>query len=304
MKRKDKSTRTHNKSHFFKFMTSDTAKIVLKNSSLRWREPKQFNDPFDHQMSFKFSFEPNELTELLQNEVKRLIFKAPQEPLETTLLSTAIKLLRKTKGIIPESEILQAIDQGCIESQKNFLNYQKKINSLIENDLNDSRVLCISEANTNVVMWSHYAEEHKGVCLKLNCIDEIDNTLLVAKPVVYQESFPMFPSLKDFVDELTGIRKIDFGKLLYQIPFVKHKDWAYEREWRIHIPNTGGENKEGFDDWKEDPNVFGAIYLGCRIKKKDILDIIEIAKELYPQIEIFQTVPRTDGFALDFKKLK
>ena len=35
--------------HFFKYMSEGTAKIVLKNRTLRWSTTSQLNDPFEMQ---------------------------------------------------------------------------------------------------------------------------------------------------------------------------------------------------------------------------------------------------------------
>jgi hypothetical protein len=39
----------HDRDHFYKYMTSSTAKVVLKNRSLKWSPASAFNDPFDMQ---------------------------------------------------------------------------------------------------------------------------------------------------------------------------------------------------------------------------------------------------------------
>ena len=39
--------RQHERQSFFKYMPLSTAKIVLKNSTLRWSSPSLLNDPFD-----------------------------------------------------------------------------------------------------------------------------------------------------------------------------------------------------------------------------------------------------------------
>lgn len=39
--------RMHERSTFYKYMSLNTAKIVLDSCSLRWSSPVLFNDPFD-----------------------------------------------------------------------------------------------------------------------------------------------------------------------------------------------------------------------------------------------------------------
>ena len=46
------------------------------------------------------------------------------------------------------------------------------------------RILCVCEAVDNLLLWSHYADQHKGVVFQLECLKELDVPLLLAKPVI------------------------------------------------------------------------------------------------------------------------
>ena len=296
-------TKRHDREYFYKFMTAETAKIVLRNSSLRWREPRQFNDPFDHQMSFSFPFAHEELMDYLISDIEKLVYDDDQIVLEDTLLSKMINLLRVTKHKISKDELHNTLIDGIQQYVGKFDDYKVNMNSLITGDLNESRVLCVSEKNDNVVMWSHYASEHRGVCMRLQCIEELDNTLLLAKPVTYQDSFPEFLSLDKFVNYLTGEKLVSMSDLIFEIPYVKHVDWSYENEWRVHVPFQAS-NTGGYDDWKENPRVFGAIYLGCRMQPNYIGELMQIIECDYPHMEIYQARQSTDAFVLEFDKIR
>lgn len=286
-------------------MPCDTANTVLESCSLRWREPKQFNDPFDHQMSFAFPYTQEQFSSAIAEEVERLVYsnEAPVF-IEETVLSMIIRMLRERRSVIPKEEVIHTLRQGVEESAQGFQQYQDNINSLITNDLNRSRVLCVSEKNDNVVMWSHYADSHSGVCIRLQCIEQIDNTLLLAKPVNYTDSFPLFPSLQEHVKHLTGVVPIDFAELLYRVPYIKHEHWRYEREWRVHVPHEEPENEHGFNDWGENPRVFGAIYLGCRIDPKEAADLMRIVDVRYRHLEIYSAKPSAKKFKIEFERIK
>src|SRR5664279_4005461 len=42
--------RLHNKSHFFKYVEQNAAKLIIQNQTLKWTCPLDFNDPFDHKV--------------------------------------------------------------------------------------------------------------------------------------------------------------------------------------------------------------------------------------------------------------
>ena len=295
--------RSHNKKHFFKFMSFETAVAVLKSSSLRWTKPSEFNDPFDHQVSFKYNFSKEELAKSLYQEIERLVYSDTEAVFfEATVLNELVTFLRSIKYSTPKTEVIRQLKLGCLESSEGFEHYKKKMDELLKDTLNRSRVLCVTEANENVVMWSHYGDSHRGISLRLECVDEVDTSLLVAKPVIYTDTFPCFIELHEYVDYLTGQKPSDMGSLFLNTAYFKNSDWAYEGEWRLHRPH---EDEHGlFSDWLEDTSVFGAIYLGCRIDPGHATKLMEIIEVKYPDMEVYQTSVSKIDFKLDFERIK
>jgi hypothetical protein len=75
-------------------------------------------------------------------------------------------------------------------------------------------VLCFSKTWENPVIWSHYADRHRGIALGF------DINSAMAKEVTYTETRPPFCK----ADEPT------LPTLLY----TKHRDWQYEQEVRVY----------------------------------------------------------------------
>jgi len=75
-------------------------------------------------------------------------------------------------------------------------------------------ILCFSKGWRNPVLWSHYADSHRGICLGF---DVIEDRLL--RPVRYVKQRTPFtlPPAKEAISELL---------------FTKYWDWSYEQEWR------------------------------------------------------------------------
>jgi hypothetical protein len=83
-------------------------------------------------------------------------------------------------------------------------------------------VVSLSRVATNVLMWSHYAEHHKGFVVELEIGMDAPMPLLefvVPLPVVYQRARPL-------VDWASGCD-------IEQYFLTKSEDWAYEEEERI-----------------------------------------------------------------------
>lgn len=292
--------RRHSREHFYKFMPVETALAVLQSSSLRYSAPSRFNDPFDHQVSFSFPFTEQEFSDELMREIARIVYDDSVEIRNPTLFGQVTLMLRGTRDKVSRSQLLSGLLHGAVESGQLFKGNEIAFNDLLTAHLANSRVLCVTEELDNVVMWAHYAAEHKGVCIRLQCIDELDNTLLAARPVKYTNVCPAFPPLRDYIRNLTGEAPIDFAPLVYnEAAYVKHKNWEYEREWRIHVPPG-----LGYSDWRENPRVFGALYLGCRISVQDAQKLIRVVETQMPHMEIYQVAPSRKYFGMEHQRLR
>lgn len=77
-----------------------------------------------------------------------------------------------------------------------------------------------------MLMWSHYADSHNGICVGYNVSDILSNSGFFLLPVVYSDSIPSI----DFDLEYYNI-----GDPLFPLLSIATKslDWEYEQEWRI-----------------------------------------------------------------------
>lgn len=83
-------------------------------------------------------------------------------------------------------------------------------------------MLCFSKTWRNPVLWSHYADKHRGFCLGF----EVDDTLLM--PVVYTKK-----RLQIDLEALYDTGKLD-QKLMSKLMRTKFSDWSYEKEVRVY----------------------------------------------------------------------
>ena len=101
-------------------------------------------------------------------------------------------------------------------------------------------VLCFSRTWKNPVLWSHYADKHKGVCLGFEVSGE------VLMPVKYTKN-----RLNIDIEGLHDRGKLDkqvMGKLLR----TKYLDWSYEREVRVFSSLSERDSETGLFFYKFD----------------------------------------------------
>ena len=284
-------------------MSVETALRVISSRSMRWSSPLKFNDPFDHQIGFSYDFNGEQFGQKLLEEMEQIVFGGKTEFKQPTLLSNLAMKLGSIKDRLPKEKIINAFTTTTNKMADNLDDHLRKINNSIIEVLTHSRVLCVSECHDNVVMWSHYGDKHQGVVLQLQCIDEIDNTLLAARKVEYSLELPRFPPLESYLQHLTGEEPMDFAQLSWELAFTKHKDWSYEKEWRVHIPLLDEPPGDGYSIYIENPRVFGAVYLGCLISDDNADKVIEAVREHIPAATIYRGRKSTRSFNLSFDEV-
>ena len=91
-----------------------------------------------------------------------------------------------------------------------------------KNVLNDSKgVICFSEDWVDPVLWSHYANNHRGVALGF------DVSSPSVKQVEYSEK-----RLKYKIPKTATKITAELAELLI---YTKYESWSYEREWRYLV---------------------------------------------------------------------
>jgi hypothetical protein len=167
-----------------------------------------------------------------------------------------------------------------------------------------SRVFCVTEECDNQVMWAHYADEHRGAVFKLRCGNNVDTSLNVALKVEYSDKFVPLPTFSEILADAAGYAELDIRGSVPKLICSKHRDWAYEKEWRVHrsLP-TSQPAGDGFTIYDEPPEAFDSVYLGCRMLPEDIKQVSEAVKHHLPNMKIYRSQVRKDSFGLTFEPL-
>jgi hypothetical protein len=128
----------------------------------------------------------------------------------------------------------------------------------------------LSEANDSILMWSYYADSHKGFCI------EYDTLEIYESPNVRHNMYPMNYADPEngWSDSATGLDWLP----LY-ITLRKSSQWKQEKEWRIAFPERvveGDGNEEGWNLKMPTPT---AVYLGGSMDANERKNVIEICQE-------------------------
>ena len=110
---------------------------------------------------------------------------------------------------------------------------QQSIISRIQQDLPNMGVCCFSIKMDNSLMWSHYADSHKGVCLHYEIPTEFlnSNEKIGWAPVTYRNN-PLTHWLISKMDEEWDANRTCL-EIMRCVLAMKRKAWRYEKEGRL-----------------------------------------------------------------------
>ena len=300
--------KTHDREFFFKYVTARIACEVLTNLSVRWTSPLLFNDPFDTQLDFTPGVDAKVLADSLVPLIEAMGYS--DDPLPDRMkpvLAMLIQMLRLLRRIMPVDNLLRDFprrisEEGATRASR----FIAEEGARWREALRRMRLFCVSEIHDNLVMWSHYADCHRGVVLQLRCLPEKDTGLCAARPIGYKADIPVWGTTEQWVEHMvqgTGIRGDDIFKMM---AFTKSEHWRYEREWRCFANNGDGSRKlcDLFDDYGLEPEEIFAVYLGCCMLPDDRTAICRIVRERLPETRLFQARRSRTKFALEFEPVE
>jgi hypothetical protein len=206
---------------------------ILRDNAIYCSRPSDFNDPWDCRPFFN--------TELLDDpaEVQKHI-------------DWAVRICRRD-GRMSEPDMArmqeQLRDRAVLEQKVRELSTATQ-GGVLER----YRVYCLCPDVTNALMWAHYSDSHRGICLEFNVGNEVICCALEAQ---YFSEFPMTLQYSD-----------DLAENL--LPLLAKSDvWKYENEYRLIAQDTANATPDetllatnGF--LKLPDGALRAIIVGCQ----------------------------------------
>jgi hypothetical protein len=235
----------------YRYIPLDLKKVMaIYNNRLYFSDPKHFNDPYD-------------------------FFKTE----EVRILLDAVKLRRdvssdfKEKRLTESPELSSIVKMPSEDFKKTGL---EDVAKSIESSYSDLKVLCFSEDCDNLLLWAHYADSHKGMCVEFNTEKVLEARHLSFCRVIYREN----PEIA--CDPLISLF------------LTKSTHWEYEKEWRL-LPPIGTQAI-----LFEDAEIINAIYFGVKADLMEIRFIISILNHRYPHILFYQARKDEKNFSINF----
>lgn len=224
----------------------DTHKAVLLKNQLWLSSPKDFNDPFDCKIPINYkALTQEEIPVYAQQTVQRL---------ERQILA---------RGLDPKDEYNNRVHR----LQNDIETYQKQKEQINTESLDrDFGVLSLSERWNSLLMWSHYADNHRGYCIGFHEEKLRESNIFgVGGQVRYPESkdYPLIHPFEEY--EMDSWVTMSHTKSI---------EWEYEKEYRLTRIIRPGEGRlrtveDGF---------IAEVVLGLMMTQEHKQEIIGICK--------------------------
>lgn len=257
--------RRHDRFCFYKYMTAQTANVVIASRRLRWSSPLLFNDPFDVPRRAELPFTVDELQAAMHEEFIGVMegrIKTNHQVLR--FLSGLLNNVTEPAGRELLLKEVRTSLQAMVPTSTKALDVFEEVWRTMVPDL---RILCLSEVNDSAAMWAYYTE-HKGAVLRFDVMDDLDSSLLLAQPVTYSDTPPRLPGKEVLARSLVRDEPFPWQEYFREYYYVKSMEWQHEREWRVisYEPVSGNSlfRDEGFH-----PRELSAVFLGANISPDD-----------------------------------
>jgi hypothetical protein len=235
---------------------------ILDNLRLYCASPESFNDPFECQAVISFDAPTDIKNELAKNHIME------EKP--------GISEMEARRLAPPKWQWVES------NGEAEFCRWLRE----------DTGVISFSACRDDILMWSHYAGSHDGICIEFKCTDEKHvDFLSQAHQVRYTQQRPI-------VNFYTTDR-IEKAKAFI---LTKAERWSYEEEWRMIFPDAGERSRF----LNLPTRIISAIYLGCKISpdnRTEVLRRVDSVSSL-EQIIVFQAQRHPSAYCLMFETIR
>ena len=191
---------------------------------------------------------------------------------EVEVLSVFSRIVRRNAPELADDQVRAR----SIEMQKRHSNkddsfwdrFREQVAQMIANHIG---LCCLTTSNENILMWSHYANDHQGFCVEFQATDTTP-FFGEAQRVNYEKSFPTVDFFRTSPEN-----QVDLMFL------TKYSGWSYESEYRI-VDHQGGVGLHAYPI-----ELLKSVTFGLRTPEKDRLQIREWLARRQTKVVIYQS---------------
>lgn len=260
---------------------------VIDNLKIRFSPLSSLNDPYEIYHSIDISQEINEVIKEGIDECESLwnsLTQTEQFEQKKDYLKT-IKSIKKNGSSIIESSSMST-----------------ELSQMLDTNIG---ILSLSRTNTQLLMWSHYAESGRGFIIGFDS----EHDFFHKKALDHSDTNPIVMKYSNYREKI----KINSIDCISKILGIKPIEWAYEQEERITI-NFLGQNLVKDSDNKPIIDPFGnnifltnipkeaikAIYIGTRMPLESKKHLFSSLKKNKINCKVYQAQVSKKQYKIEY----
>ncbi len=254
----------------YKFCPFSTQSLrLLTEAEAYYADPRFFNDPLDCKPAIKIDVD--------RTELERLCFKLLRRTRKREAAVAAIGELR----YLSTEDFKDINDPAREDYLKRLL--VREIERLLAAELAGRGVLSLSAVWDSPLMWSHYADQHRGICIEYDT-SELSHPNIGAINYEASRSIKTSDLIKWKFENCPEAEK----RIISTYFFTKASEWKYEKEWR-DISATSGVCPSRF-------RITG-VHFGFRCDTSVITTIVRLYSSAQA-VDLYEIYPPDGGFSL------
>lgn len=252
---------------------------ILFQNSFHFSYPREFNDPYDSHVFCRY--------EGTKEEWETYFTQNPNDELRSAI-----------RGVNYDPDTIDEI--------------LRHVNS----EFHDTDIACcFTRKRNNILLWSHYASNHKGICLGFkSTIINGEHYFEMDEQTHFGEN-PYFALLKEIEYVKARPNKINPVKKAYynieKFHITKRNTWKYEKEYRMLIKASlfnDAKNHYSKLNYKYKKRILKEVIFGVNTDTELQENIIAFVRENYISegipVKIYKAVKRKYSYGLDFIRIE
>jgi hypothetical protein len=240
---------------------------LLSEAEAFYADPRSFNDPLDCDPSIQTDTD----LALLEELCLRILTDVYDR-------ETANKKMDHEKYMSKECGDYRTDKKAEIYYVQRL---RSQIKRLLDTEMAGWGVLSLSARWDCPLMWSHYADMHRGLCIEY----EFENHKCMGlKEVTYKADRSI--KISDLIDWKINKSAAAHRNIIDTYFYAKSRQWRYEKEWRDIQPKSGAKPSPFF-------KITG-VHFGLRCDSSVRTSVVKLYSDFHPKIDLYDIEPQEE----------
>lgn len=278
---------------------------VIGNEKIRFTQPHYLNDPFEVKPAFGNIFSDNGFDAAIDEALK--------ETLKETLTEEEAKNPELLRDAGVQAIIRYMVEDNVPKVRDDFVELMSGLSSkfagMFYKIQDHIAIMSLTEDRNNLLMWSHYADQHRGFVVGFDAFHGFINHKNTEEDDFRHPRRVKYSSMRPKVVERSMQGNAE--KLFDMFFLTKSAEWGYEKEWRvIETVSDAAMVIEAHNEkiclYNAPHDAIREIIIGARASvdlKRQLAAMMKVIPSLN-HAKLYRAVTSSEKFGLDFVEVR